>query len=192
MRSRRKFEKRETVLGKNVQRIAEEFVGPRAEGIEVPPLPENLGELRDLDKSVIRGLAFERIDPNGGYRICGFDYDQPPREIQFLGAFPRRDGCYQEPGRVTVEIEIYEPTASFDILLCQVAQQEGLPAAGFTEQCQMLGPAALRDRDPMGIRLTVHHPSAKIERAMVWGSSAPGGASVPQAGKSVSSNIFIC
>jgi len=60
------FEERKAVLGKNVERIPQELVRARSEGIEVPPFPEDLGEFGDSDKSIIRRLFLKRIDTDGG------------------------------------------------------------------------------------------------------------------------------
>ena len=150
----------------------------------MPPLPKDLGELGDLDEPAhspfwpSSGLIPTEATGSAGSTTIS-------RSSRFLleSVFAIGNRAEQERRLVTVEIEIYEPTASFDILLCQVAQQEGLPAAGFSKQCQVLGPAALGDSYPVGIRLTIHHASAKIERAMVRGSRAPRGVPVPQAGE---------
>ncbi len=53
LRRGRKFKQRETRFRRARRGIAKQLVGARAERIEMPPLPENLGELRDLDEPVI-------------------------------------------------------------------------------------------------------------------------------------------
>ena len=52
----REFRKRETVCGKRIERIPQEFLRARTEAIERPALLQNLRELRHADKVGRRSL----------------------------------------------------------------------------------------------------------------------------------------
>lgn len=161
---RREFEEREAVLGENIERIPQELVRTRSEGVEVPPFAEHLGKLGDAEKAVVRRLFLERVDADGCLWIGGLDDDEPFAQIFFEPVLLRGNRRCEEVGGVAVKIEVAEAAARFDVLRRKMPQEERFPAAGFPENGDVLGAAALRN--PYSIRdgFAVHNLRTDVER----------------------------
>ena len=73
---RREFQQREVVVGQHVQGVAQQFFGPRPEGIEVPAGFENLREFGELNVVLLARLGFEHVQADRELRVGGLDDDQ--------------------------------------------------------------------------------------------------------------------
>ena len=113
---RTEFEQGQAVFGENIQGISQQFIGARPEGFQMPPLPQDLGELGDLDEPAVSVAGFEGIDPDRHLGIVGLDDDEPVVKISLDSFFAIGNRAEQERRKVAVQIEEHEPTASFDIL----------------------------------------------------------------------------
>src|SRR5450432_2420075 len=64
----RELKERHSVCRERIQRVAKQFVGARAEMVEVPASFENFGELCDADE--VGRLVLQRVETNRELRIA--------------------------------------------------------------------------------------------------------------------------
>src|SRR5579872_1166824 len=103
--------------------------------IEMPALLKDLGKLCDTDK--IQGLLLERIEAHRKLRVCRSNNNQLVAQVTAQPAFACVNCSQQKWRRITVKVEVDEPTVVFNILHAQIPQERALPAPRFSENCQV-------------------------------------------------------
>src|ERR1035437_7877497 len=136
-KQRRKFEKGEAVCGENVERIAQQFVRPRAEVVQSPTLFQDLHKFCDPDE--IRFRIFERIEAHRHFPVGRRDDDEPVAQMGLL--FPLASGdCAQEKRRcIAVQVEIHEYESGFNILKAEILKERTLTGPRLSEKRDVHG-----------------------------------------------------
>ncbi len=172
------FDEGQPVCREHVKRVPQEFIRPRSEMIEMPALPEDLGEFRDADK--VWRFLLQWVQPHGDNRIGGLDENELVAQMPAQPTFLRVNRPHEERRRIAVEIEIHEPAPGLDVLLGEVAEERTLAAPGLPEHRHVHRAPHIAERDVPPCDLSVRHAETKIKSAaLVPCFASPSAKAVP-------------
>lgn len=134
----------------------------------MPPFPKDSREFRYANKLIVPDVALEGVHSDGHLGISRIDHNEPFTKILLDNFFAFCNSAQQEGCSVTVEIEIKEPPAAFDILLREVPKRGRFAGSGFTEHRNVLGAAFVRDRDAAA-DFAINDPRSHIEPSGIHG-----------------------
>ena len=168
----------ETICGKRIERIPQEFVRARTEAIERPALLQDLRELCHADKVGRRSL-FQRIETNRDIGIGWLHEDQLVAQVSPEPPLARVDRAEKKRGRIAVEVEIQKSPISFDVLLAKVPQERTLAGTGFAKHCNMHRAAHIAQFHMPPRHLPVVHPKPQIQTPALLPCSATSAQEAP-------------
>src|SRR5450759_911361 len=99
-----------------MQAVTQQLFGPCAKGIEIPASFEDLGELGELDVTLLARLSFEDVQTNRNIGVRRLYDDQPVAEVGSSPPFFCRHHAQQDRRRITMQIEEHKPAAAANVL----------------------------------------------------------------------------
>src|SRR5579863_155042 len=168
---RRELDKREPVRGEDVQRISKQLIRPSAEVLEMPAVPQNLGEFSNPNK--VRQLLLQRVEPDRQFGITGSDNDESVAQVTTEKPLAGGNGVQKERRRVAVEIEIREPAVRLNILRAHELQERALASSRFADDSDMHRPITRAQQNSTASWLAVMHAETDIEKTIAGISSTP-------------------
>jgi hypothetical protein len=159
---RRKFEKREAVCRENVERIAQQFVRPRAEVVQSPTLFQNLRKFCDPDE--IRFRIFERVEAHRHFPVGGRDDNEPVAQMRLLLPLAGGDCAQEKRRRIAVQVKVYEPASCLDVLQTEILKERTLTSPRLSEERDVHGAAgwAQPHSPPRGLFIRNLKPESDI------------------------------
>src|ERR1035437_2501315 len=136
-KQRRKFEKRESVCGENVERIAQQFVRPRAEVVQPPTLFQDFRKFCDPEE--IRFCIFEWVEAHRHFPVGRRDDNEPVAQVGLLLPLAGGDGAQEKRRRIAVQVEIHESASGFNILKAEILKERTLTGPRLSEERDVHG-----------------------------------------------------